>query len=192
MPNRWLSSAGVSILVLLLSGSGAGCGGTPRTGNSNGRMAKPTIRVESPVLKPGNRISSADSCRPGRIWVPLEWGPMPPGVAEIAVSISFNEIVRKSGGAVESTLASEMVVGGLAPSVRRLDVGHLPTGAFITDHTAGGYCPPPGQESGVVFAVYGLPGGHRLHKFEAIGLPTIEGLTRSAIAWGSLPAVYRG
>jgi phosphatidylethanolamine-binding protein (PEBP) family uncharacterized protein len=173
--------------ALLLTGCGQSTSSykPPRVENGGEGLS-----LLSPVLIDGLRVPERYKCKRYAIWLPIEWSNVPKGSAELILAVTFNKIVHKKNGAVESTLVSQAIVAGLSPDLRRLNVGPPPDGSFIKHHYAGGYCPPQNRESGLLFSLYAMPPGHRPKRFEAIGLSTIKALEKGAVASGSLPAFY--
>jgi hypothetical protein len=126
------------------------------------------------------------------VWFPLQWSGTPRETEEIVIIVTVNKVTKKARS-VETSIATEWIIGGLNGYVRSLASRFLPSGAFITGHNVNSpNCPSPDQESFIVFKVLAMPEGHLLKSYEAIGLPTIEVLEASALASGSLLTVYGG
>jgi hypothetical protein len=121
----------------------------------------------------------------------MTWSEIPPGTAELVHAIAFDEVTEMDHS-VESKLVSEEIVGGLSPKLHGLQAGKPPTGAFIKHHSSAGYCPPQGRQSILVLSVFAMPAGHRLRKFESIGVATIKTLEDNALAWDVIVASYSG
>lgn len=133
-------------------------------------------------------IPSRYRCKERSIWFPLEWGQVPRRTGEIVVVIGVQKITRKGGG-VSTQTVNEFLIGGLNPRMRKLQIGPIPKGAFITQYSSPG-CPVRQQESGLSFAVYAMPQGRHLQAYEAVGYSTLKALGQTALAKGSFGALY--
>jgi phosphatidylethanolamine-binding protein (PEBP) family uncharacterized protein len=160
---------------------------------SNGFSFNDGLMVRSSALESDyslEKIPLRYECSEDFLWFPLEWGQVPNGTDEIAVTITASTLKRK-GEAVSSELVTTWIIGGLSASTRAIYPGPLPAGSFITGHNVNfGNCPSRSRETGFVFTVNALPKGRHLKSFEAIGLATVEALEESALARGSVLATY--
>lgn len=112
---------------------------TPSTGAAVDR-AEP-LSLRSPGLDDGDLMASAHTCDGRDVHPPLVIAGVPPGAAEVAISV----VDVDAGGDVH------WVVAGLDPTTGRLDAGVVPPGAVearAEDGTTGwvGPCPPPGED----------------------------------------------
>lgn len=175
--------------LLLTMGLSACVSGQSPDPQSGVAMSKRLVVTSSALQAGAVGLPKRYACKEGKIWLPLEWSDVPKATAEVVLVIGINEIVRKENANTFS-LVNEVFVGGLAPGRHDLLPGEIPKNAFITSHRAGADCPPLAVEAGLVFTIYAMPPGHRLHSFEHVGLATVKDLEKWAIALGSLPALY--
>lgn len=184
------------MLTMLLSACGDTSSPSPpstsRSTNSSGSASNRSTKalsVRSPALTRSIVVPPRFRCRANSIWLPLEWSKPPKKTAEQVLAVGFNEITREQNAFV-SRLVEVWLIGGLNPLRRRLSVGDLPPGAFMKAHHDDA-CPSGKAETNVVFAIFAMPPNQRVKTSEGIGLDTPVKLAENALAWGSMPTVYR-
>jgi hypothetical protein len=102
-------------LALLWSSSGCG-------ESSPGFAA---IDFKSPAVSQGT-ISPPYKCGGGSLWLPVEWGRVPPGTRELA--IYMGHFHYKAGGRRELVVPFADLVSHISPSVHRIPANGLPKG----------------------------------------------------------------
>jgi hypothetical protein len=124
------------------------------------------------------------------MWLPLEWGELPTGTAEV---ILVNSVIHFENrlGAPKAHIFSADVLAALSPERRGIGAGERPSGSYWKTHY-GRFCPPGGYRSGMVFSIYAMPEvDYQLRQVDELELADLERLDESALASGSL-AVYYG
>lgn len=202
--NRGAVLGALALVVLIAVGcgsdsetSGSGSVQNPDRGAAKAadRDAVPTLALRSSVLSQAGglaRVPDRYRCRKNEIWLPLEWSKPPAGTYEITLVTEIHRPARAEVSA--STLQTEWVVGGLPPTTRKLQVGRLPKGAFITGRQGGPPdCPSQLEESRVVYSLLALPpDGFHAGAGERIDSEMVEALSDGASARGQIAMLYGG
>lgn len=168
------------LLVFVLSGCGGTAGRAPAQAN-----------VEIPFRSSAfvnNAIPSRYTCDGTDVSPPLEWGPVPAGVTELAVfALSF----KKNPATHREQVAVDWAVSGLNPALHRLASGSLPAGAHVGRADDGkrhySVCPAKGRKTSYQFAVMDIPPTIRVApKFSGVAL--LKGIVNSRSATQVIPA----
>jgi hypothetical protein len=109
----------------------AGCGGAS-SGNSATDPGAPSetspIHFKSPGVRANRLIRSNVNCGAGSLWLPLKWGPVPPGTKELAVYIGRFKYVE-AGGTRKLVVPFADLISHVNPSVRGIAANTIPEGA---------------------------------------------------------------
>jgi phosphatidylethanolamine-binding protein (PEBP) family uncharacterized protein len=117
-----------------------------------------SMSLESPALEPGpesvSLLPATYTCDGKNIWPALTWGGVPPGTAELALTVL-------SLAPVNEALFFNWAAAGIDPGLTEIQSGHLPRGAVVGRNGYGknGYsiCPPKSGPETYIFALYALP-----------------------------------
>jgi hypothetical protein len=86
MHHRSLTAASGTLGILAVAVAFSGCGSAePSTATARG--GDRVIRFESPAVGQNGIIAPTTRCGSGSLWLPLKWGPLPPGTKELAIYI---------------------------------------------------------------------------------------------------------
>jgi hypothetical protein len=96
MYGRWLKAAGATLGILAAVGAFNGCGSAEPSTAAAGASDR-VIRFESPAVRRNGIIAPTTRCGSGSLWLPLKWGPLPPGTKELAIYIGRYKY-ENSGG----------------------------------------------------------------------------------------------
>lgn len=86
MHHRSLKAAGVALGILAVAVALGGCGSAEPSTATAGTGDR-VIRFESPAVGQNGIIAPITRCGSGSLWLPLKWGPLPPGTKELAIYI---------------------------------------------------------------------------------------------------------
>lgn len=200
-------SALLSLLSLLGSGGIYGCGLSSDAATDASQTSAWT-RPKNLIVK--GPISGGDMLPPPviphrfrcghAVWMPLHWAKVPERARELAIAILWSRVER-IGQETEASVSEVWIIGGLDPHQRKLAVGPLSHGAFLSKEHNGSYsCPSSsGEEYRVEFRVYAVPTAKFLRPADLFassprgkGLETLKRLEERAIARGLLAGTYRG
>jgi Raf kinase inhibitor-like YbhB/YbcL family protein len=121
----------------------AGCGGGDKVAEP-APDAPPGIELTSSAFRAGGAIPTEYTCDGRETSPPLAWADVPAGTRSLALLMEDPD--APGGTFVHWT------VYGIAPSVRRFDVGKVPSGSeqgenSFGDDRYGGPCPPEGDDA---------------------------------------------
>jgi phosphatidylethanolamine-binding protein (PEBP) family uncharacterized protein len=127
----------------------------PQTGGPPGPAPNASIEASIPGLVGSeHQIPKANTCDGANTSLPVRWGKMPPGTAEVAV---FLLNLRPVNGKIFIGWA----VTSLSPTSTGIPAGTVPAGAVVGHNDFGsvGYsiCPPKGTREAYVVRVVALP-----------------------------------
>jgi phosphatidylethanolamine-binding protein (PEBP) family uncharacterized protein len=182
---RFLSVVSVCIVAVVF----AGCGGT------SGQSKKAKIAFQSPVLVSGKAIPARYTCNAQKIWLPVQWGALPPHTAELVLYIGrySNSGSVAAGKLVAPTLIAQSLVIGLKPTLHGLAAGNPPKGALIgyyeVKNKPASLCPPKGATQNFLFRLYALPAKLNISKGSQSG-ELLNKLSSEAAAVGVFAASY--
>jgi phosphatidylethanolamine-binding protein (PEBP) family uncharacterized protein len=116
------------------------------------------MSLTSPALEPGPEsvsvLPATYTCDGKDTWPTLKWGGVPPGTAELALTVLNIEPVNEA-------LFFDWALAGIDPGLKEIQSGRLPKGAVAGRNSFGkdGYsiCPPRGGPETYIFALYALP-----------------------------------
>jgi phosphatidylethanolamine-binding protein (PEBP) family uncharacterized protein len=131
-----------------------GCAQSQRT-----PPAPDVVYIRSPALSTGGVLPNRYRCGSGS-WLPLSWGDLPRGTAQLALYIGSYGAARKIGGGWRwRPIATAALIVGIPPHPNALRVGGLPLGAVeISGLPRGGV---PGAKPSLPIC----PDGHSYHRF---------------------------
>jgi hypothetical protein len=181
-----------SFLVLLVS-LGACDASTKNSSAPTPSTGKPKIEFYSPVLTSANLIPDQYRCARG-IWLPLQWGTLPPDTGEVAFYVAgFGRATSLSSGWSLRPVVSASLVVGVKPTLTRLGVGALPSGAFLLNEGPLAMCPTATHGRRFVFRIFAIPHAQRvvrslMNPYPQSGL--LKKLSRDALATGEFTATY--
>jgi phosphatidylethanolamine-binding protein (PEBP) family uncharacterized protein len=123
---------------------------TPATSSAN----LPTVDIEVKSNVSLEPLPAHFTCDGANVSLPITWGRVPPGTAEVDLFV-FN--VQP----VDGSLFASWAVAGLKPNRHKLLAGELPGGAVLGRNSAGqirySVCPPKGKAVQYVAQLYALP-----------------------------------
>ena len=148
---RFLSAVSVCIVAVVF----AGCSDT------SAQSKKATIAFQSPVLVSGKAIPARYTCNAQKIWLPVQWGALPPHTAELVLYIGrYSNAHTVVAGRLAPTLIAQSLVVGLKPTLHGLTTGDPPKGALIgyyeVHNKPASLCPPKGTTQNFLFRLYAL------------------------------------
>jgi phosphatidylethanolamine-binding protein (PEBP) family uncharacterized protein len=146
---RFLSAVSVCIVAVV----SAGCGG------ASAPAKKAKIAFQSPALVGRKVIPARYTCNAQKIWLPVQWGALPPNTAELVLYVGR---YSNAGGKLAPRLIAQSLVVGLKPTLHGLAAGNPPKGALIGYYEVGNkpssICPPKGTTQSFLFRLYALTG----------------------------------
>jgi hypothetical protein len=175
-------------LVSLTGSSGCGEGkegGTPEVAPP--KASSDPIKLTSSAVSSTGAITSSVRCDSGS-WLPLEWGALPPGTAEVVLYVGRYSTVTTEDKAV-LTVPSAVVVLGLDPSSHRLKQGPWPAGAKVVRYRPESSCPQGRGNHGFLVRVFALPERGAIRPQE-VDLSILVRLAGEAVGEGRLLARY--
>lgn len=184
MKIRFLSVVSVCILAVVF----AGCSDT----SAQGKKAK--IAFQSPVLVSGKAIPARYRCNAQKIWLPVQWGALPPHTAELVLYIGrYGNARTVTAGKLAPALIAQSLVVGLKPTLHGLVTGNPPKGALIgyyeVKNKPASLCPPKGATQNFLFRLYALPAKLNISKGSQGG-EFLNKLSSEAAAVGVFAASY--
>jgi phosphatidylethanolamine-binding protein (PEBP) family uncharacterized protein len=186
MLSRRLATLSVLVLTVVVAGCGSS---TPAVDRS------PEILFLSPAVNAAKVIPSKYACSENKIWIPLEWGALPPSTQEVVVYVArYGSPERKPNGSVSARLLAQSLIVGLKPKLHELRTGKLPAGALVGSYGAGGpgsgVCPSSKHTTqDFLFRLYALP--RQLHiTAGSKRAELLNTLNSEALAAGTFTASY--
>lgn len=178
----------VTVGLLILSVFVSGCSNGVRVSSAVRRQ----LAFQSPVLVAGNDMPSRYKCAE-KIWLPLRWGAVPVGTAELVLNINGygpTQVIGR-GGTLTPVIAGALIVG-LKPKLHELPVGDLPKGAFGLLEANVPACPPRISGGRFVFRLFALSPKQQIRHPQAIGsgFELLNKLILHASAVGEFDARY--
>lgn len=146
-----LRTAGVALGILVVVGALGGCGSIEPSTATVG--AAEVIRFESPAVRQDGLIASTTRCGSGSLWLPLKWGPLPPGTKELAILMSRFKY-ESSGGRVRLAVPFADLVYHIKPGRSGNAANTIPEGAAWSFF--GLSCPPARKGQGILQEVFAL------------------------------------
>jgi hypothetical protein len=157
--------------------------------------ARQVIKVASPVLVAGDIVPQPYGCAE-EIWLPLRWGAIPRGAAELVLYMGgFGKTQLLRRGVSLTPITSRLVVVGLKPSLHTLDVGRLPKHSLALTESGVPVCPQRALGEKLFFKLYALASAQRVSLASASmqsQLDILNHVARDALAIGELTATYGG
>ena len=127
MHYRSLTAIGATLGMLAAVGAFSGCGSTePSTAPAG--AADRVIHFESPAVGRSGLIAPTTRCGAGSLWLPLKWGPLPPGTKELAIYIGRFEY-KSSGGRLKLVVPFADLVYHIEPGRNGNAANTIPEGA---------------------------------------------------------------
>jgi phosphatidylethanolamine-binding protein (PEBP) family uncharacterized protein len=143
---------GAALLVALAL---SGCG----SGSSSSATSFGTIALQSSALSTSANpapVPARYTCDGRNIAPPLEWGAVPAGTKELAITLV--ELPAAAGG--PAVFVPQWVIAGVNPALGKLAAGEVPPGARVGIGPNGkkrySLCPKKGETKLYQFAVYSL------------------------------------
>jgi phosphatidylethanolamine-binding protein (PEBP) family uncharacterized protein len=114
-----------------------------------------TIRFESPAVRANGVISPDFRCGGGSIWLPLEWGPVPPDTKELVVYLG--RFVRPTGtGSRRLRVPFGILITNIDPSTRGIPTNTLPPESVPLTYRTFNSCPPARKGQNVLLQLFAL------------------------------------
>ena len=159
--------AEIWVVGLLAAAFAIGCGSAP-----SGTTA---ISFKSPAVDANGEIRGNVNCGWGSLWLPLEWGPVPPGTEELAIYIGLfrHETIN---GARKLVVSFGEIISNLDPALRRNRVNTLPNGAAPS--YVGRSCPPVRSGQRVLQEIFALD---RVERYRPMNMRLARRLTEEAL-----------
>jgi phosphatidylethanolamine-binding protein (PEBP) family uncharacterized protein len=183
------NSLAMSLLVLAVAV--AGCGTT--TSSSRPASYVPEIAFRSPAVTARKVIPARYRCDLNKIWLPLEWGPLPANTGELVVYVARYGDLKATAKGTSARLLSQALVVGLKPTLHGLRPGKLPHGALVGEYELGSeripICPAHARAQDFLFRLYALRGRLNIAKGTQGG-GLLNKLNSEALAAGTFTAAY--
>jgi phosphatidylethanolamine-binding protein (PEBP) family uncharacterized protein len=162
----------------------------PKLHRPTGAPLSTTINVSSPAVSGKAELPSRYTCDGSDTSLPIKWGTLPRGTAEVALFMITAATVNGELGLT----SIDWGVTNLRPSAHGIAAGRLPSGAIVGSSEGGkkGYslCPPKGPASSFAVLLYALP--HQLAvKAGFDAATTREKAASSALAGGVFLTSYK-
>jgi hypothetical protein len=189
------SSAIATALVAVLLGL-CGCAGGRRVETAH-RVStaarQPAIVLASPAVSGEAPIPARYTCS-GSVWLPLHWGRVPAGTAELILYTGvYGPKKALSANRTLSFTVAESLLVGLRPTLHELPAGRVPNGARVLSRAGVPVCPGGAAKGEIVFLLYALPYGKRMGR-ELVSSPMppriLGAISGAALAEGRLGADY--
>jgi len=143
--------------VLTVALALAGCGQSSSESDPPERVSaenSSTIQFESPGVPADGVIPAKYSCGAGSIWIPLEWGSVPPGTKELAVYLG--RYSGGKGGSQRPKVPFGVLITHIDPSTRDIPAGTLPPNSYWVAHNTFNSCGMPRKGQNMLLQVFAL------------------------------------
>lgn len=131
----------------------AGCGQSSSE-SSTPKKASSGLRFESPGVRADGVIAPKYKCGGGSIWLPLEWGPVPPSTEELAVYLGrFSD---KRDGSQRPKVPFGILITDIDPSTRGIPANTLPPNSFWVAHKTFNSCRIPRKGQNILLQLFAL------------------------------------
>lgn len=186
---HWALGTAFASLAMLVGCGGGSDGGESDQSALEASTALPQIRLESPAVNNGRVREAEYPCRPRGVWLPLQWGPVPPRTATLVLMTThFKQSVVKNRSV--SSLEAVSAIDALSPESDQLEVGQLPLGSAVTFYRRSRFCPPAESHGQFLFQLFALPSDYPgAGQFK--GTKAVEALFDYALARGEMRVAYR-
>jgi hypothetical protein len=181
---KCLGFATIALAVLCVV---SGCGTATETGDQAQRGGLPEVRVESPAVVEGGVSQAEFHCETDEAWLPLRWGPVPSGTAEIVV-VTTRYTQSVVGHSAASTLNGVSLLDGVPPTAGEFSVSSS-NAESIRYHQVGSVCPAENAKAKFFIQIFAMPANHpALETLEDMEI--LEMLFKYALGRGELDVAY--
>jgi hypothetical protein len=189
LPRR---KAPVAALVVVWAVALYGCGSSHQSRVAQLTFdSRPAIKLWSPGLLRQKLIPSRYKCGQN-VWLPLRWGPLPGGAAELVLLVtSFGNKRHVPQGGTDSELVAVYSIIGLRPVPKVLTVGNIPRQSTVISIRSMPACPTDASHPEYTFRIFALGARHRINNRTLESTtPTafVHELERDAVAIGRFSA----